>query len=162
MARSGLFFGLDLSRVEHESLPNSDLSSGERKMKALMAVPELRRAIFQPDEPILQRGEIPLEGVLITRGEAAAVVSGLLHRFGPGSVLGLAEGLVHQPLRHLFQANTVVEALCLSVVELEVAIERSPPQLRGIFSLVIERVLHGAPSARAPLKGSALSGRGGH
>ncbi|MFM1826812.1 MAG: hypothetical protein RLY67_193, partial [Pseudomonadota bacterium] len=90
---------------------------------------------------ISRAGQVPLDGVLITQGFASVVVNGVTHRLGPGSVIGVAEGLAELPLLHTYHAETPVEARVLPILDIEVAMEKSPPRLRGIFKLSLERIL---------------------
>jgi hypothetical protein len=55
--------------------------------------------------------------------------------------MGMAEGLSHLPMRYELRADAQVEARLLSILDIEMAMEKSPPKLRGIFRLSLERIL---------------------
>lgn len=133
-------FHYELLTEPQGGVSTSHLSS-ERKFEVLKSAPELEVAHYKPGECILPAGVAPLSAVLITHGYAVWDVPGCPHRLGPGAVMGMAEGLSHLPLRYELRSEGDVEARLLSILDIEMAMEKSPPKLRGIFRLSLERIL---------------------
>lgn len=134
-------YALDAPRLLGLKPNQPGLSSSERKYVLLQSSPDLQAEHFSSGSVLIKAGEVPMTAYMVTKGTVELQTSGAPHLLGPGAVLGMAEGLAHLPLLHSAVASTDVEVQALSVVDVEMSLERSSPKLRGILQLSIERIL---------------------
>jgi hypothetical protein len=136
--------GSDMGTLDIQSYAHhKGLSSDERKFLSLMHAGALQSRIFAQDEIIFEANKPVTQALLILEGEALWKVSEQPCKLGPGSVLGLAEGLAG--LRHLYSlcALTQVRAKTLALSELLADLESANAGIKGLFRVTLERILEG-------------------
>lgn len=136
-----LQFEIESRPFQAEGAAGDILSGSERKFAILRDARELEAADFNAGSVVLPAGLAPLTAVLIVEGYALWNVPGEPHRLGPGAVMGIAEGLAHLPMRAEVIAETALKARLLSIIDIEMALEKSPTKLPGIMRLSLERIL---------------------
>ncbi len=131
-------FGSDMGTMDmHAYAQYKGLSSDERKFLSLMHAGELRSRIFAQDELIFEANKPAIQAVLILEGEALWEVSEQPCKLGPGSVVGLAEGLAG--LRHLYNLRAIsqVRAETLALLELVADLESANAGIKGLFRVTL-------------------------
>jgi hypothetical protein len=134
--------GSDMGAMDlHAYAQHKDLSSDERKFLSLMHAGELRSRIFAQDELIFEANKPVTQALLILEGQALWDVTDRPCLLGPGSVLGLAEGLAG--LRHLYNLRAVsqVRAKTLAISDLMADLESVNAGIKGLFRVTAERIL---------------------
>jgi CRP-like cAMP-binding protein len=134
--------GSDMGTMDmHTYAQYKGLSSDERKFLSLMHAGELRSRIFAQDELIFEANKPAIQALLILEGEALWEVSEQPCKLGPGSVVGLAEGLAG--LRHLYNLRAIsqVRAKTLTLSELVADLESANAGIKGLFRVTLERIL---------------------
>jgi CRP-like cAMP-binding protein len=64
-----------------------------------------------------------------------------IYRFGPGSVLGLAEGVINQPSKYSVITTSAVQARLLPLHRIDSIVAKLPLEVRSIMQTVIKRIL---------------------
>jgi hypothetical protein len=134
--------GSDIGTMDmHTYAQHKGLSSDERKFLSLMHAGELRSRIFAQDELIFEANKPAIQALLILEGEALWEVNEQPCKLGPGSVVGLAEGLAG--LRHLYNLRAIsqVRAQTLGISELVADLESANAGIKGLFRVTLERIL---------------------
>ncbi|MFM1827577.1 MAG: hypothetical protein RLY67_958 [Pseudomonadota bacterium] len=134
-------YALDAPRLAGLKPNQPGLSSSERKYVLLQSSTDLQAEQFSMGSALIKEGEVPLTAYMVTKGTIELRTPGSPHLLGPGAVVGMAEGLANLPVLYGAYALTDVEVQALSVVDVEMSLERSSPKLRGILQLSIERIL---------------------
>ena len=76
---------------------SKSLSSDQRLYLSLWGSTLLKTTMFEAKKKIITAGSLIEEGYLIISGSLVGVEGDHIYRFGPGSVLGLAEGVINHP-----------------------------------------------------------------
>ena len=117
------------------------LSGQERLFYRLWASKTLETVVFVPDQVIQKEDSVPDDAYVVVSGEVQVIDGSQEYRFGPGAVIGLAEGLCDLPVRHEYKA---VSAVTCKIIPIETAgreIVRINSGLKGICSFTVERIL---------------------
>ena len=138
------FDDLSLTALRGESVTFFDenkLSGQERLFYRLWASKILKTVVFVPNQVIQQKDSVPDDAYVVISGEVQVIDESQEYRFGPGTVIGLAEGLCSLPIRHDY---TAVSAVTCKIIPIETAgreIVRINPGLKGICRFTVERIL---------------------
>ena len=150
-------FSLDPSRFEEHSLVsgsidrpaffNDDNLSDQQHLFFQVWVSQvLQVGVLGAGHTLSQAGEIPLYGYVMTSGEARRLpVSENSQELllGPGSVLGLAEGLAGIPSLYTVEAVSTVNCKVIPINEAVADIERLSSGMKGICRFTLGRILNG-------------------
>ena len=117
------------------------LSSDERLYFTLWGCQHLSAANFNAKQPLATRGAEVSAAYFIVRGRLLGVEGERIYRLGPGSVIGLAEGLAHLPYSMSVVCVTDVEARLLPIAQVDRLVPRMPLALRGIMRSAVVRTL---------------------
>jgi CRP-like cAMP-binding protein len=150
-------FSLDRSVFEELSLVSGSterydffedkrLSGQQRLFFQVWASQVLQVGVFGSGHALTKAGEVPVYGYVITSGEARRVpldenVEEVI--LGPGSVLGLAEGLAGIPALHTVEAISSVNCKVIPIDVAAADIERLNPGMKGICRFTLGRILNG-------------------
>ena len=137
-------------KITREKLPEF-LKSDEAKVLStkdslylkLLNNPLLGSTVYTKGQKILIPGNSPSNAVIITSGEASesSPITGF-STLGPGSVIGLAEGLADLPSRCETFARTPIVAITIPINGAYKALKSSNSGLVGIARLTAMRILH--------------------
>jgi CRP-like cAMP-binding protein len=138
------FKGLPLSARRDQRIEffnTEGLAAEERLLYQLWADRALKTRVFTTGQLMLAKSEVPHDAFVVLTGEARIKSKGNEFTLGPGSVLGLAEGLWGQPLSNDVFAQTVTNCKVIPIDQACAELARCNPGLKGLFRLSIERVL---------------------
>ncbi len=147
-------FSVDLRKIELigslqpysidalEAYHRHGLSSEDRLYYQLVSDLALETSVFKPGTVLCEFGQPVGNAYVVRQGEIEVRTEGLLHRVGPGAVLGLAAGLANLPHNMGATALTVVTASVIPVHKALKAISGSHPGLRGINRNTVMRILN--------------------
>lgn len=129
------------SKESLELYASGKLVSNERLYFTLWGCADLNMSLFEPRTRICTAGEPAETGFFITSGSALGIQGTHIYRLGPGSVIGLAEGI-----GGLGYAMTVVSVGALQVRmipmhSINVTLQTMSPGLRGIVRSLVMRTL---------------------
>jgi CRP-like cAMP-binding protein len=150
-------FSLDRSVFEELSLVSGSterydffedkrLSGQQRLFFQVWASQVLQVGVFGSGHSLTKAGEVPVYGYVITSGEARRMPSDENADeviLGPGSVLGLAEGLAEIPAIHTVEAISSVNCKVIPIDVAAADIERLNPGMKGICRFTLGRILNG-------------------
>ena len=150
-------FSLDRSVFEELSLVSGSterydffedkrLSGQQRLVFQVWASQVLQVGVFGSGHSLTKAGEVPVYGYVITSGEARRMPSDENADeviLGPGSVLGLAEGLAEIPAIHTVEAISSVNCKVIPIDVAAADIERLNPGMKGICRFTLGRILNG-------------------
>lgn len=119
----------------------NQFSSQERLFFSLWASRLLNDGVFKIGEMLTYKGEIVVNAHIIISGELDADNGSQQFTLGPGSVLGLAEGLAHLPYSMSVRAKTVVTTRILRLEKIDREIPKMNAGLRGICRGAVIRTL---------------------
>ena len=150
-------FSLDRSVFEELSLVSGSterydffedkrLSGQQRLFFQVWASQVLQVGVFGSGHSLTKAGEVPVYGYVITSGEARRMPSDENADeviLGPGSVLGLAEGLAEIPAIHTVEAISSVNCKVIPIDVAVADIERLNPGMKGICRFTLGRILNG-------------------
>ena len=127
----------------------NQFSSQERLYFSLWASPLLNDGVFKIGEMLAHKGEIVVNAYIIISGELDAHDGTTRFTLGPGSVLGLAEGLAHKPYSMTVMAKSVVTTRILRLDKIDREIPKMNAGIRGICRGAVMRTLglHDVPEA---------------
>ena len=146
-------FAIDLDKLK--SLDNTDprsaaeldlirskaLTSDLRLFMSLRDSPLLKTVLFEPKKKIISAGKLVEMGYVIVSGSLVGVEGEQIYRFGPGSVLGLAEGMINQPSKMSVITATTVQARSISFEKIDTIISVLPKEMKAILITIINRTL---------------------
>jgi len=150
----GIKFGLDSTKFKELSLnamghekkvffDDAGLSGQERLFFEAWSSQALQTSVFEPGKDLLKSGVVPLYAYVITSGEAKQVSDENSPEitYGPGSVLGLADGLAGTQSPSTITAITAVN---VKLIPIDVAISDISSLnsgLKGICRFTLFRIL---------------------
>jgi len=119
----------------------NQFSSQERLFFSLWASRLLNDGVFKIGEILTHKGEVVVNAHIIISGELDADNGARRFTLGPGSVLGLAEGLAHLPYGMTVMAKTVVTTRILRLDKIDREIPKMNAGIRGICRGAVMRTL---------------------
>jgi CRP-like cAMP-binding protein len=146
-------FAIDLGKLK--SLDNSDprsteeldlirsksLTSDQRLFMSLRDSTLLKTALFEPKKRIISAGSLVDVGYVIVSGSLVGVEGEQIYRFGPGAVLGLAEGMINQTSKISVITTTSVQARLIPFDKIDAIISVLPNEMKAILKTIINRTL---------------------
>lgn len=138
------FDDLSITAKRHESVEYFDehnLSGQERLFFRLWSSKTLQTGVFEAGQTVQRKDQVPSYAFVIVSGEATVEDDDGPYLLGPGTVIGLAEGLCSLPSRYDYTAHT---ALNCKVIPIDVAcreIGRINAGLKGICRFTVQRIL---------------------
>jgi hypothetical protein len=118
-----------------------NLTSQERLFYRVWADEHLKIGVFEPEKIIQKKGEIPGYAYIITLGEAVTNDNNHEYQFGPGSVIGLAEGLCEEKSRYEYKAKDVVNCKIIQLPSAMRELQLTNTGLKGICRMTLQRIL---------------------
>jgi CRP-like cAMP-binding protein len=144
-------FSIDTERIKslgvndtssHKSLQifeSGQLTSNERLYFSLWGSKELNSVLLESKKKILQKGEPIQLAYFIVSGTLLSIDGDHLERLGPGSVIGLAEGIKGINSHKTVITSTHVEARILPLNKLINIIPRVPSVIQKIIFNLVNR-----------------------
>ncbi len=153
MSQVSSSFAIDLGKLK--SLNNSDprsteeldlirsksLTSDQRLFMSLRDSTLLKTALFEPKKRIISAGSLVEVGYVIVSGSLVGVEGEQIYRFGPGAVLGLAEGMINQTSKISVITTTSVQARLIPFDKIDAIISVLPNEMKAILKTIINRTL---------------------
>lgn len=124
-----------------EIYKSGKLNSNERLYFSLWGSKELSSVAFHPKQKIFSAGDAVDTAYFIVSGFMLGVEGENIYRLGPGSVIGLAEGIVNQPIGMTVVCTTAVHARNIPLHKVDRIIEKMPEAAKGFFKTAIHRIL---------------------
>ncbi len=151
--QNGPDFSIDLAKVKALGIANplsqqalqlydqNGLSAAERLLFCIWHNNTLESRAFKTGDSIAHSGDRALDAYIVVSGEMHASDGKNSYVLGPGSVIGLAEGLADLPYHFTVIANTTVTARLIPVDKARRELLRINAGLRGICRSAIVRTL---------------------
>jgi len=131
-----------LARDQRESEAGTGkLSGDERLFLGLYGSPILSTILFEPKRKIIFAGKPIEDAYLIIDGSLLGSEGSDLYRLGPGSVLGLAEGIINKPSKMNVITVSHVQAKIIPLHKIDAIIGILPTELRAMLMTIIKRTL---------------------
>ena len=124
-----------------EIFKSGQLSSDERLYFSLWSSPLLHATTIEAKKRLLTKGEHLHSAYFIVRGALLGVNGESVYRFGPGSVIGLAEGIMQMPIGFNLVTVTSVQASLIPLQKVDNILPKLAPTLQTIFKTIIKRTL---------------------
>jgi CRP-like cAMP-binding protein len=124
-----------------ELYASGKLTSEERLYFVLLSSATLNSAPFTANKSIVTKGQPVGAAYFVVRGQLLGVDGDKLYRLGPGSVIGLAEGLAGLPYSMSAVTVSTVETRVIPVHQIASMLGKMPAALRGIVRTVVMRTL---------------------
>ena len=140
-----LFEELSLTESKLQSATNffdkKNLSSQQRLFYKVWADDQLKLGVFEEDKIIQKKGAIPEVAYVITLGEAITKDDKNEYILGPGSVIGLAEGLSEEKSKYEYVAKKLVNCKIIPIPNAMREIQLTNTGLKGICRMTLQRIL---------------------
>jgi CRP-like cAMP-binding protein len=145
-------FGILDQRSAHaqEIFKSGKLTSDERLYLSLCGSALLSSVTFGPKHRIIAAGQTYQHAYLIVSGTLIGTQGDDIYRFGPGAVLGLAEGVINQPSKYSVITATAVQARLLPLHRIDAIVAKLPLEVSSIMQTVIKRILSPPKDLRMP------------
>lgn len=117
------------------------LSGPQRLLYKIWASPALSTVVFKPGQIIQQAQEVPHSAYIAISGQIEVQDEDRVFHLGPGSVIGLAEGLCDLPTRHTYRALQLVNCKEIPLDTAVREVSRVNSGLRGVFRLTLQKIL---------------------
>lgn len=122
-------------------IQSKSLSSDQRLFLSLWGSSLLKTTAFEPKKKIIAAGSLVEEGYLIISGSLVGVEGEQIYRFGPGAVLGLAEGMINRPSKMTVVTTTAVQARLIPFHKVDSIISLLPKEMKAILQTIVKRTL---------------------
>ena len=120
---------------------SNQLSSDEMLYLSLCRSHLLHSSIYQPRKKLLSKGEQINSAYFIVEGTLLGVNGESVNRFGPGSVIGLEEGIMRMPIGFDLVTVTSVQANLIPLQKADIILTNLAPTMQTIFKTIINRTL---------------------
>lgn len=146
-------FGVDIARLHalgavdpysQQSLDlyaSGELVSNERLYFTLWGCSELNLALFDPKTRICSAGQPAEDAYFIINGTCLGVQGNRIYRLGPGSVIGLSEGIAGIDYSMTVISVGAVQVRKLPMHSINLLIQNMNSGLRGIIRSLVMRTL---------------------
>lgn len=153
MSQVNSSFAIDLEKLKNlgindprstaalDLIRSKSLSSDQRLFHSLWRSTLLKTVLFEPKKKIISAGSLVEEGYLIVSGSLVGVQGEQIYRFGPGAVLGLAEGMINQPSKMSIVTATAVQARLIPFHKIDSMISLLPKEMKAVLQTIIKRTL---------------------
>ena len=120
---------------------SNQLSSDEMLYLSLCRSHLLQSTIHEPRKKLISKGEQVNSAYFIVEGILLGVNGESVYRFGPGSVIGLAEGIMRMPIGFDLVTVTSVQTNLISLQRADIILTNLAPTMQTIFKTIINRTL---------------------
>ena len=153
MSQVNSSFAIDLEKLKNlgindprstaalDLIRSKSLSSDQRLFHSLWRSTLLKTVLFEPKKKIISAGSLVEEGYLIVSGSLVGVQGEQIYRFGPGAVLGLAEGMINQPSKMSIVTATAVQVRLIPFHKIDSMISLLPKEMKAVLQTIIKRTL---------------------
>lgn len=117
------------------------LTSDERLYLSLWGSPLLKTVSMEAKRKIVTAGSPIDEAYFIISGSLLATAGSDIYRLGPGSVVGLAEGIVNKPSAVSVMTVSTVQAHIIPFHKIDNIIALLPLEVKSILLTIIKRTL---------------------
>ena len=124
-----------------ELYSSGKLSSEERLYFTLWGSSQLSTASFSARKRLVAQGEEVHAAYFIVSGNLLGIKGDEVYRLGPGSVIGLAEGVGGLPYSMTVVSVDAVQARLVAMHKLDGLLPKMPVGLRGILRSAVMRTL---------------------
>tara|TARA_E500000178_G_C17036221_1_gene763503 strand:+ start:5465 stop:5953 length:489 start_codon:yes stop_codon:yes gene_type:complete len=118
-----------------------NMTSQERLFFKVWADEDLKLGVFEKGQLLLKKGEVPGLAFVITLGQVETSDDKHEYILGPGSVVGLAEGLAEEPCRYEFRAMEFVNCKIIPMPRAMREMQLTNTGLKGICRMTMQRIL---------------------
>jgi CRP-like cAMP-binding protein len=118
------------------------LTSNERLYFSLWSSKFFNTISFSAKSKILTQGQQLSDAYFVVKGDMLAIQGNQVERIGPGSVLGLAEGLSGLPYNKTILCMTPVQARVIPLHKVDGILPKLPPLMRQIIQTTVKRTLN--------------------
>lgn len=129
------------SKQSLELYASGKLVSNERLYFTLWGCADLNMSLFEPHTRICSAGEAAETGFFIISGSALGIQGTHIYRLGPGSVIGLAEGIGGLGYAMTVVSVCAVQVRVIPMHSINVTLQTMSPGLRGIVRSLVMRTL---------------------
>lgn len=129
------------SRQSLELYASGQLTSNERLYLTLWGCAELNLSLFEPKARLCSADKAAEDAFFIVSGNAVGIQDGHVYRLGPGSVIGLAEGLAGINYAMTVVAVGAVQVRVLPMNSINLMLQNMSGGLRGIIRSLVMRTL---------------------
>jgi len=129
------------SAAARDLIRSKSLSSDQRLFLSLLSSNVLKTVLFESKKKIIAAGSLVEEGYLVVSGSLVGIQGEQIYRFGPGTVLGLAEGIVNRPSKISVVTTTAVQAKVIPFHKVDTIIASLPREMRAILQTIVNRTL---------------------
>ena len=124
-----------------ELYSSGQLTSEERLYFTLWGSSQLSTASFSARHKLVTKGTEVHAAYFIVSGHLLGIDGDNIYRLGPGSVIGLAEGVGGLPYSMTVVAVDAVQARLVSMHKVDVLLPKMPAGLKGILRSAVMRTL---------------------
>jgi CRP-like cAMP-binding protein len=124
-----------------QAILSGQFKGEERLYLSMISTPLLNAKVFSPEKVLIRAGEQFEEAFFIVSGEVQITRTGKTYTVGPGSVLGLSEGMVGVPSRYTAVALTSLQLKVIEFHKVDSIINMLPAEVRAILATIIKRNL---------------------
>ena len=124
-----------------EFFEKKEMSSQERLFFKVWASDKFKIGVFDKNMCILKKGDVPLSAYAITMGSVECEDGEHEYILGPGSVIGLAEGLSETPLRYTYTVKDFVNCKIIPIQNAIRELQMTNTGLKAVCRMTIERIL---------------------
>lgn len=149
-----LLFGIDTQKLsdlgvlhlkgleEADSLDANRLSSEEHLFCRLWASNMLRGELFTKGDRLMRKGEAVEFAHILFKGQAMVSTGTQEFLIGPGTVIGLAEGLAGEPAAWDVRAASLLMTRIIPIDHAMQELLKTSPNLRSICRMTVMRILN--------------------
>jgi hypothetical protein len=117
------------------------MSSQERLFFKIWASDKLKIGVFDKGITVLKKDEVPLSAYAITLGSVECSDKEHSYELGPGSVIGLANGLAEIPSRYTITVKEFVNCKIIPIPNAARELQLTNTGLKGVCRMTLERIL---------------------
>ncbi len=129
------------SKQSLELYASGKLVSNERLYFTLWGCSELNMSLFDPKARLCTEGQPAESAYFIVSGTAIGIQGNRIYRLGPGSVIGLAEGIAGIEYVMTVIAVNAVQVRVMPLGSINLLIQNMASGLRGIIRSLVMRTL---------------------
>ena len=129
------------SKQSLELYASGKLVSNERLYFTLWGCSEMNLSLFEPKARICTAGQPAESAYFIVSGTAIGIQGSHIYRLGPGSVIGLAEGIAGIDFVMTVIAVSAVQVRVMPLGSINLLIQNMASGLRGIIRSLVMRTL---------------------
>ena len=129
------------SKQSLELYHSGKLNANERLYFTLWGSRELKTSLIRAKTRFARQGEPVSSAYFVIKGAVLGIKGDEIYRFGPGSVIGLAEGFGGLPYSMDAISVDDVQVRVFPIHEISMLMKSMPPGLKGILKSIVMRTL---------------------